>query len=179
MDVRIIYEDQEIIVVIKPAGMPSQSDRGMTMDMGSYLKNYLAPSVSGEPYIGVIHRLDRPVGGVMVYAKTPQAAKILSGQLQKKQIGKVYHHPLYISCQRHLREPMRAAFRHADCTVDQRGQKLPRTDPLPVEAVLRFCGRFRRIPDNGRRVAGKHQPGGIQRHGSGKYIKIGCHGKSV
>ena len=62
MDVRIIYEDQEIIVVIKPAGMPSQSDRGMTMDMVSYLKNYLVPSVSGEPYIGVIHRLDRPVG---------------------------------------------------------------------------------------------------------------------
>lgn len=90
MDVRIIYEDQEIIVVIKPAGMPSQSDRGMTMDMVSYLKNYLVPSVSGEPYIGVIHRLDRPVGGVMVYAKTPQAAKILSGQLQKKQIGKKY-----------------------------------------------------------------------------------------
>lgn len=90
MDVRIIYEDQEIIVVIKPAGMPSQSDRSMTMDMVSYLKNYLVPSVSGEPYIGVIHRLDRPVGGVMVYAKTPQAAKILSGQLQKKQIGKKY-----------------------------------------------------------------------------------------
>lgn len=90
MDVRIIYEDQEIIVVIKPAGMPSQSDRGMTMDMVSYLKNYLAMSVQGEPYIGVVHRLDRPVGGVMVYAKTPQAAKILSGQLQKKQIGKKY-----------------------------------------------------------------------------------------
>ena len=63
------------MLVIKPAGMPSQSDRGMTMDMVSYLKNYLAPSVSGEPYIGVIHRLDRPVGGVMVYAKTPQAAE--------------------------------------------------------------------------------------------------------
>ena len=87
MNVEILYEDKEIIVVVKPSGMPSQGDKSMTMDMVSYLKNYLAASGGkrqGEPYIAVVHRLDRPVGGVMVYAKTPEAAKQLSRQIPGK-----------------------------------------------------------------------------------------------
>lgn len=90
MHVKILYEDEHIIVVVKPAGMPSQGDRSSTMDMVSYLKNYLAPSVKGIPYIGVVHRLDRPVGGVMVYAKTPKAAADLSAQIQKNRVTKKY-----------------------------------------------------------------------------------------
>lgn len=93
MNVEILYEDKEIIVVVKPSGMPSQGDKSMTMDMVSYLKNYLAASGGkrqGEPYIAVVHRLDRPVGGVMVYAKTPEAAKQLSRQIQENKVTKKY-----------------------------------------------------------------------------------------
>ena len=74
-EVKILYEDKDVIVVVKPAGMASQ-------DMVSWLKNYLVreKKVKGMPYIGVIHRLDKPVGGVMVYAKTQQAAGKLSEQ---------------------------------------------------------------------------------------------------
>lgn len=98
MNVKILYEDKDIIVVVKPSGMPSQGDRTMAMDMVSYLKNYLSAGArkqgtakrAEEPYIGVVHRLDRPVGGVMVYAKTPEAAKQLSRQIQENKIRKKY-----------------------------------------------------------------------------------------
>ena len=94
MNVKILYEDNDIIIVVKPSGMPSQGDKSMTMDMVSYLKNYLAAAggkrQQGEPYVGVVHRLDRPVGGVMVYAKTPEAAKQLSRQMQENKIRKKY-----------------------------------------------------------------------------------------
>lgn len=94
MNVKILFEDKDIIVVVKPSGMPSQGDKSMTMDMVSYLKNYLAAAGGqrrqGEPYVGVVHRLDRPVGGVMVYAKTPEAAKQLSRQIQENKVKKKY-----------------------------------------------------------------------------------------
>lgn len=90
MEVKILYEDKDIIVVVKPAGMPSQSDNSSALDMVSYLKNYLSSSVKGVPYVAVVHRLDRPVGGIMVYAKTPQAAKDLSAQIQQNQMTKKY-----------------------------------------------------------------------------------------
>lgn len=60
MNVKILFEDKDIIVVVKPSGMPSQGDKSMTMDMVSYLKNYLAAAGGqrrqGEPYVGVVHR---------------------------------------------------------------------------------------------------------------------------
>lgn len=92
MEVKILFEDKDIIVVEKPAGMASQEDRSADMDMVSYLKNYLVreKKVQGMPYIGVVHRLDRPVGGVMVYAKTQQAAKNLSEQIRGNRMTKEY-----------------------------------------------------------------------------------------
>lgn len=91
-EVKIISEDKDIIVVIKPAGMASQEERGGAMDMVSYLKNYLVKEkkVKGAPYIAPVHRLDKPVGGVMVYAKTAQAAKSLSAQVQQRTMDKEY-----------------------------------------------------------------------------------------
>ena len=88
-EVKILYEDKDIIVVVKPAGMASQEERSADMDMVSWLKNYLVreKKVKGMPYIGVIHRLDKPVGGVMVYAKTQQAAGKLSEQVDAKTSG--------------------------------------------------------------------------------------------
>ena len=82
MNVKILYEDKHIIVCVKPAGMPSQVERSSSMDLVSWIKNYLRKQEGnvrdGVPYVSVVHRLDRPVGGVMVYAKTKFAAATLS-----------------------------------------------------------------------------------------------------
>ena len=87
----ILYEDKEIIVVEKPAGIASESKRLGSQDMVSLLKNYLAPKNPGKPpYLGLIHRLDQPVQGVMVFAKTPAAAKSLSAQIANGTMNKIY-----------------------------------------------------------------------------------------
>lgn len=95
MEVKILYEDAQLIVCVKPPGMPSQAERSSSMDLVSWLKNYLAIKQKGggpgkSPYISVVHRLDRPVGGVMVYAKTPKAAAGLSRQFSEHQTEKTY-----------------------------------------------------------------------------------------
>ena len=90
----IIYEDSDIIVCRKPAGLPTQSARIRTPDMVSLLKTRLASgskklsSSRGEPYLAVIHRLDQPVEGLLVFAKTPAAAKNLNQQLTSSGFGK-------------------------------------------------------------------------------------------
>ena len=79
----ILYEDRDLIVCRKPAGVPVQTKQIQTKDMVSLLKNYRYQQEGGkgEPYLGVIHRLDQPVEGIIVFAKTPQAAKELNRQL--------------------------------------------------------------------------------------------------
>ena len=85
----IIYEDEDILVCRKPAGIATQTKRLGQKDMESILKNYIAVNNrkagrTQPPYIGIVHRLDQPVEGVMVYAKTPQAAAKLSEQVKKR-----------------------------------------------------------------------------------------------
>ena len=89
----IIYEDKDIIVCHKPAGVPTQSSRIGTKDMVSILKNHLIKNTakktaSHEPYLAVIHRLDQPVEGLLVFAKTPAAASERSHQLSTSGFGK-------------------------------------------------------------------------------------------
>ena len=89
----VLYEDRDIIVVEKPVGMESQVSGGFAPDMVSEIKkhiNRLCPT-GQEPYVGVIHRLDKPVGGVMVYAKTKKAAAALSKQVQANEMHKKYN----------------------------------------------------------------------------------------
>lgn len=83
----IIYEDEAIIVCRKEAGVAVQTARAGQADMVSLLKNYRAKKKE-EPYIGLIHRLDQPVEGVMVFAKTPQAAAKLSAQVSSRSMEK-------------------------------------------------------------------------------------------
>lgn len=100
MKPRIIYEDRQIIVCHKPAGIPVQTSRVSTPDLVSILKNHLAgarSSLPGKsvsqgrpPYLAVIHRLDQPVEGLLVFAKTPEAAKDLNRQLTSSGFGKYY-----------------------------------------------------------------------------------------
>lgn len=92
----IIYEDEDILVCRKPAGIATQTKRLGQKDMESILKNYIAVNNrkagrTQPPYIGIVHRLDQPVEGVMVYAKTPQAAAKLSAQVKKRFVGKHYY----------------------------------------------------------------------------------------
>lgn len=90
----IIYEDKDIIVCHKPAGVPTQSSRIGTKDMVSInhlIKNTAKKTSSREPYLAVIHRLDQPVEGLLVFAKTPASAKELSHQLTTSGFGKYYH----------------------------------------------------------------------------------------
>ena len=87
---RILYEDTEILVCKKPAGLAVQSAKMGQQDMVSLLKNYRAMKKE-EPYIGLVHRLDQPVEGVMVFAKSKQAAANLSKQISEKQTDKYYY----------------------------------------------------------------------------------------
>lgn len=88
----VIYEDNHIIVVEKPVNIPSQGDKTGDIDMLTIIKDYLKEKYNkpGNVYLGLIHRLDRPVGGVMVFAKTSKAAARLSEQVREKQFQKTY-----------------------------------------------------------------------------------------
>ena len=92
MKPHILYEDQDIIVCLKPAGIPTQTSRPGLPDMVSILKNHIYQNSAHkkQPYLAVIHRLDQPVEGLLVFAKTPAAAKELNRQLQSFGFGKYY-----------------------------------------------------------------------------------------
>ena len=91
-NIGILYEDPYILVCRKPAGVPVQSANARVKDMVSILKLYLLEESgkTGEPYLGIVHRLDQPVQGVIVFAKTKQAAANLSSQIaDRKGSGQV------------------------------------------------------------------------------------------
>lgn len=92
----VLYEDKNILVVKKPVGIESQSSRGFAPDMVSEIRRYLSQKAdiqklpTGPPYVGVVHRLDKPVGGVMVYGKNQTSASFLSAALQEGKVKKFY-----------------------------------------------------------------------------------------
>ena len=87
----IIYEDKDILVCHKPAGIAVQNARVGSMDLESLLKNYIAQKVPGKmPYLGIIHRLDQPVEGVLVFALNAKAAAELNRQMTSGKIKKIY-----------------------------------------------------------------------------------------
>lgn len=88
----ILYEDNHILVCIKPHGIATQSRQIGQPDMVSLLKNHIHKSsrTKGEPYLAVIHRLDQPVTGILVFAKTPSAAGELNRQMTHRGFGKYY-----------------------------------------------------------------------------------------
>ena len=90
--VNVLYEDNHLIVAIKPAGVLSQSDGSNAPDMLTILKAYIKDKYQkpGEVYLGLVHRLDRPVSGVMVFARTSKAASRLSEQIRTRRVEKIY-----------------------------------------------------------------------------------------
>ena len=95
----IVFEDEHIIVAYKPAGIATQTARLGQQDMVSELKNYLARKPEnkgkGAPYLGLVHRLDQPVAGILVFAKTKQAASSLSKQITDGVFHKYYYALVY------------------------------------------------------------------------------------
>lgn len=89
---KIIYEDNHVIVVIKPQNISVQEDDSKDLDMLTIIKNYIKErdNKPGNVFLGLVHRLDRPTGGVMVFAKTSKAASRLSSQLKAKTLKKKY-----------------------------------------------------------------------------------------
>lgn len=89
---KIVYEDNHIIVVIKPHNISVQEDDSKDPDMLTIIKEFLKKrdNKPGNVFLGLVHRLDRPTGGVMVFAKTSKAASRLSKQLKEKQLKKHY-----------------------------------------------------------------------------------------
>ena len=91
-DLKVLYEDNHIIVVEKKPNIPSQADKTNDIDMLTIVKQYIKEKYNkpGEVYLGLIHRLDRPVGGVMVFARTSKAAARLSEEVRDKVFKKKY-----------------------------------------------------------------------------------------
>ena len=99
-DLIVLYEDNHIIVVVKPQNIPTQADSSLDTDLFTMVKDYIKVKYEkpGEAYIGLVHRLDRPTGGVMVFARTSKAAsrlceQIQAGEFEKKYLAVTVGHP--------------------------------------------------------------------------------------
>lgn len=92
-DIEILFEDNHLLAVNKPAGLLSQEDHSGQPDLLSLCKKYLKREYNkkGDAFLGLLHRLDKPVGGVMLFAKTSKAASRISEQIRKRTIKKTYH----------------------------------------------------------------------------------------
>ena len=91
-DLNVVYEDNHIIVVVKPQNIPTQEDESKDKDMLTIVKEYIKEKENkpGNVYVGLVHRLDRPTGGLLVFAKTSKAASRLDEQIREGQMTKRY-----------------------------------------------------------------------------------------
>ena len=91
-NLNILYEDNHLIVVVKPINILSQSDITGNLDMLSLLKDYIKRKYNkpGNVYLGLVHRLDKPTGGIMVFARTSKAASRLSKEIKNHEFKKSY-----------------------------------------------------------------------------------------
>ena len=92
-ELTILYEDNHIIVVLKPQNIPSCEDESKDRDLLTMIKDYVKEKYNktGNAYVGLVHRLDRPTGGVMVFAKSSKAAARLSEQMKDGDFEKRYY----------------------------------------------------------------------------------------
>lgn len=86
----VLYEDDHLLVVHKPSGLLAQPDRTGDVDVLTKGKRYLAGEEDSEPFLGLVHRLDRPTSGVMVLARTSAAARALSAEFRERTAQKEY-----------------------------------------------------------------------------------------
>lgn len=90
---RVLYEDNHLIAVLKPAGVLTQGDRSGEANLMEEVKKYLKEKYGkqGNVFLGLLHRLDRPVAGIVLFAKTSKGASRLSEQIREHRIRKIYH----------------------------------------------------------------------------------------
>ncbi|MFI3284329.1 MAG: RNA pseudouridine synthase [Erysipelotrichaceae bacterium] len=90
--INVVFEDNHLLVVVKPFNVPMQEDSSKDQDMLSLAKAYLKEKYQkpGNVYLGLVHRLDRPTGGICVFAKTSKAAGRLSDQIRRHMMEKQY-----------------------------------------------------------------------------------------
>ena len=91
-ELNIVFEDNHLLVVVKPNNIPVQADSSKDEDLLSMLKAYLVKKYDkpGDAFLGLVHRLDRPTGGLMVFAKTSKCAKRLAEQIKSGTFEKEY-----------------------------------------------------------------------------------------
>lgn len=135
----VVYEDRSILVVHKPAGIATQTARTLQQDMVSELKNYLAARPEnkgkGEPYLGIIHRLDQPVEGLLVFARDKAAAASLSRQITDGSFHKFYDAVIFGSPAKEEGELTDYLYKDAKTN---RSMIVPESFPDAKKAVLRF-----------------------------------------
>ena len=92
-NLNVLYDDNHIIVVEKIINVPSQADNTNDLDMVTIVKKYIKEKYNkpGNVYLGLVHRLDRPVGGIMVFAKTSKAAARLTKMIKDHEFHKKYY----------------------------------------------------------------------------------------
>lgn len=142
-DLIILYEDNHIIVVLKPQNMPSCEDESKDKDLLTAIKEYIKTTYNktGNVYLGLVHRLDRPTGGVMVFAKSSKAAARLSEQMKNGDFEKKY---LTVLCGTPREE--KATLRHYMkknavnnmvyiCTAATEGAKFAELDYTVLETI--------------------------------------------
>ncbi len=127
----ILFEDNHVLVAVKPPNMLSQADSTGDPDILSMLKEYIRDRYQkpGNVYLGLVHRLDRPVGGLMVFAKTSKAAARLSLQMQAHDMGREYLCVVYGEAEEKftltdylIHDPI--LNRQVVCEADEKGGKL-------------------------------------------------------
>ena len=91
--IKVLYEDNHLIAVLKPINDPTQKDSSNDIDMVSLVKDYLKKKYNkpGNVYLGLLHRLDRPVSGVLLFAKTSKAAERMTKEIKNHNVRKTYY----------------------------------------------------------------------------------------
>ena len=150
MQTQIVYEDEAVLVIRKPAGLATESAGIGQKDVVSELKNYVAKKNPGKmPYLGVVHRLDQPVEGLLVFAKTKKAAENLTAQLGKGTLKKEYLAVVcgkvpentgrlvdYLAKEKGMAVVKDAADAQAETDADVQAEKA--ADPQAKKAVLTY-----------------------------------------
>ena len=93
MKIDVLYEDNHLIAVLKPAGILTQGDKSGDLNLMDEVKKYLKEKYKkpGKVFLGLLHRLDRPVSGIVLFAKTSKGASRLSEQFRNHKVEKIYH----------------------------------------------------------------------------------------
>ena len=152
----VLYEDNHVIVVEKPFNILSQADNTNDLDMLSIVKAYIKEKYNkpGDVYLGLVHRLDRPTGGIMVFARTSKAASRLSDSIRNGKMTKKYLAIVngYLEEKEGILEDYLLKLENNDTIVDKRGKYaklsykvLKEIDNLSLVDITLDTGRHHQI----------------------------------